>query len=146
GVNFLADTRRDDGSWPIDTNLSSWVTTLSILALSETGALPVEAIAAMREWLLRWQSTREHPFTHSAPGAWAWTPLSGGGPDADDTSGTLLALRRLGRPDARPLAAATAGVVWLMGVQNREGGCPTFGLGWSVHPFGRNIAEYSAIT
>ena len=53
----------------------------------------------MREWLLGQQSTREHPFTHAAPGAWAWTPLSGGVPDADDTSGALLALRRLGDPD-----------------------------------------------
>ena len=144
GVNFLVDTRRDDGSWPIDTNLSSWVTTLSILALDDTGALPLEAIAAMREWLLGWQTTREHPFTHAAPGAWAWTPLSGGVPDADDTSGTLLALRRLGSPDARTLAAATAGVGWLMGVQNRDGGVPTFCRGWGALPFDRSTPEITA--
>ena len=56
----------------------------------------------MREWLLRQQSTREHPFTHAAPGAWAWTPLSGGVPDADDTPGALVALasaRRAGVGD-----------------------------------------------
>src|SRR5262249_49075901 len=29
GIRFLVETRREDGSWPIDTNLSCWVTTLS---------------------------------------------------------------------------------------------------------------------
>jgi squalene-hopene/tetraprenyl-beta-curcumene cyclase len=144
GVRFLVDTRRTDGSWPIDTNLSSWVTTLSILALDDTGTLPTETKAVMREWLLSRQSTREHPFTHAAPGAWAWTPLSGGVPDADDTSGTLLALRRLGDPDARTLAAATAGVAWLMGVQNRDGGVPTFCRGWGALPFDRSTPEITA--
>ncbi|PYR39376.1 MAG: squalene--hopene cyclase [Acidobacteria bacterium] len=144
GVRFLVDTRRTDGSWPIDTNLSSWVTTLSILALDDTGTLPTESKAVMREWLLSRQSTREHPFTHAAPGAWAWTPLSGGVPDADDTSGTLLALRRLGDPDARTLAAATAGVAWLMGVQNRDGGVPTFCRGWGALPFDRSAPEITA--
>ena len=92
GVRFLVDSMRDDGSWPIDTNLATWVTTLSIGALADAGALPPDDAPAMRRWLLGQQSTREHPFTHAAPGAWAWTPLSGGVPDADDTSGALLAL------------------------------------------------------
>ena len=30
GVQFLVDSMRPDGSWPIDTNLATWVTTLSI--------------------------------------------------------------------------------------------------------------------
>ena len=34
GVRFLLDSQRDDGSWPIDTNLATWVTTLSINALA----------------------------------------------------------------------------------------------------------------
>ena len=33
GVEFLTESVRDDGSWPIDTNLATWVTTLSINAL-----------------------------------------------------------------------------------------------------------------
>ena len=28
GIGFLRDTVRQDGSWPIDTNLASWVTSL----------------------------------------------------------------------------------------------------------------------
>ena len=39
GVRFLIDSMREDGSWAIDTNLATWVTTLSIGALADAGAL-----------------------------------------------------------------------------------------------------------
>jgi squalene-hopene/tetraprenyl-beta-curcumene cyclase len=144
GTRFLTESMRDDGSWPIDTNLSTWVTTLSINALAGAGALPPDDRAAMREWLLRQQTTREHPFTHAAPGAWAWTPLSGGVPDADDTSGALVALRALGDPDPRSIAAAAAAARWLLGVQNQDGGMPTFCRGWGALPFDRSAPEITA--
>jgi squalene-hopene/tetraprenyl-beta-curcumene cyclase len=144
GVRFLVESMRDDGSWPIDTNLSTWVTSLSIDALAEAGALAPHLAPPMRRWLLDQQSTREHPFTHAAPGAWAWTPLSGGVPDADDTSGALIALRRLGDPDPHEIAAAAAGVRWLLGVQNRDGGVPTFCRGWGTLPFDRSTPEITA--
>lgn len=144
GVRFLRDSMRPDGSWPIDTNLSTWVTTLSIEALAGHAALSSSDRAGMRRWLMRQQSTREHPFTHAAPGAWAWTPLSGGVPDADDTSGALVALRQLGEPDAESIRAAAAGVRWLLGVQNRDGGVPTFCRGWGTLPFDRSTPEITA--
>ncbi len=144
GIRFLIDSMRDDGSWPIDTNLSTWVTTLSIDALAAAGALPREDAGAMREWLLAQQSRQEHPFTHAAPGAWAWTPLSGGVPDADDTSGALVALRWLGEPDVRTVSAAAAGIRWLLDVQNRDGGIPTFCRGWGALPFDRSTPEITA--
>jgi squalene-hopene/tetraprenyl-beta-curcumene cyclase len=144
GVRFLMDSMRPDGSWPIDTNLATWVTTLSIGALAGHGALSSSDQVAMRQWLMRQQSTREHAFTHAAPGAWAWTPLSGGVPDADDTSGALVALRQLGEPDAESIQAATAGVRWLLGVQNRDGGVPTFCRGWGTLPFDRSTPEITA--
>ena len=144
GVRFLVESMRDDGSWPIDTNLSTWVTTLSIAALAEAGELPSADAPSMRRWLIDQQSRREHPFTHAAPGAWAWTPLSGGVPDADDTSAALLALRRLGDPDAASIAAAAAGIRWLLGVQNRDGGIPTFCRGWGTLPFDRSTPEITA--
>jgi squalene-hopene/tetraprenyl-beta-curcumene cyclase len=144
GVRFLLDSMRSDGSWPIDTNLSTWVTTLSIGALTQAGALPRDERAGLRRWLLDQQSTSEHPFTHAAPGAWAWTPLSGGVPDADDTSGALLALHRLGDPDPEVLSAASAGIRWLIDVQNRDGGVPTFCRGWGTLPFDRSTPEITA--
>ncbi len=144
GVHFLIESMREDGSWPIDTNLATWVTTLSIGALAEAGAVAPQDIPSLRAWLIGQQSTREHPFTHAAPGAWAWTPLSGGVPDADDTSGALLALRQLGDPDVTSTAAAAAGVRWLLGVQNRDGGVPTFCRGWGALPFDRSTPEITA--
>jgi squalene-hopene/tetraprenyl-beta-curcumene cyclase len=144
GVRFLLDSMRADGSWPIDTNLSTWVTTLSIGALATADTLPIGECAGLRRWLLDQQSTAEHPFTHAAPGAWAWTPLSGGVPDADDTSGALLALHHLRDADADVLRAASAGLRWLVDVQNRDGGVPTFCRGWGTLPFDRSTPEITA--
>ncbi len=36
-LRFLVDTVRDDGCWPIDTDLATWVTTLSVGALAAAG-------------------------------------------------------------------------------------------------------------
>jgi squalene-hopene/tetraprenyl-beta-curcumene cyclase len=141
GVRFLVDSMRRDGSWPIDTNLATWVTTLSIDALAEAETVPASDMQSLRTWLLDQQSTREHPFTHAARGAWAWTPLSGGVPDSDDTAGALLALHRLGDIDAVTIAAAASGIRWLLGVQNRDGGIPTFCRGWGTLPFDRSTPE-----
>src|SRR5207247_6525961 len=35
GVEFLIASARADGSWPIDTNLATWVTTLAVNALAK---------------------------------------------------------------------------------------------------------------
>jgi squalene-hopene/tetraprenyl-beta-curcumene cyclase len=149
GVSFLKASVRADGSWPIDTNLATWVTTLSIKALSVPGSgepiLPPEARGRLREWLLGQQYRTVHPYTGAAPGGWAWTDLPGGVPDADDTAGALLALATLaGEPDAAAIEAATAGTRWLLGVQNRDGGIPTFCRGWGTLPFDRSTPELTA--
>lgn len=144
GVRFLAHSVRDDGSWPIDTNLATWVTTSSVSAIADAGAAPQLRSAEIREWLFGQQNAQEHPFTHAAPGGWAWTPLTGGVPDADDTAGALVALHRLDPADAIPLSAITAGVRWLLGVQNRDGGIPTFCRGWGALPFDRSTPEVTA--
>jgi squalene-hopene/tetraprenyl-beta-curcumene cyclase len=138
---FLHDSVRPDGSWPIDTDLASWVTTLSVKALRAERVGESWARDA-RNWLLCQQYSTWHPFTNSAPGGWAWTDLTGGVPDADDTSGALLALSRLGhKSDA---TAAQAGVRWLLTLQNRDGGMPTFCRGWGTLPFDRSTAEITA--
>jgi squalene-hopene/tetraprenyl-beta-curcumene cyclase len=63
-------------------------------------------------------------------------------PDADDTAGALLALRRLGRvPSSR---AAAAGVRWLLDLQNPDGGWPTFCRGWGRLPFDRSSPDLTA--
>ena len=95
GVAFLTASVREDGSWPIDTNLATWLTTLSINALGGAAFTPAER-RRLRRWLLDQQYAEVHPYTQSAPGGWAWTDLPGGVPDGDDTPGALLALAELG--------------------------------------------------
>jgi squalene-hopene/tetraprenyl-beta-curcumene cyclase len=141
-VQFLESAVRPDGSWPIDTNLSTWVTTLSINAISDAGEnMPDSAL--LRRWLLDQQYRETHPFTSAAPGGWGWTPLPGAVPDADDTSGALLALRNLG-VTAESSEAAKAGLSWLLDLQNGDGGWPTFCRGWGHLPFDRSSADISA--
>ncbi|NQV25712.1 MAG: squalene--hopene cyclase [Rhodopirellula sp.] len=181
-VAFLCDSVRPDGSWPIDTNLATWVTTLSINALQEH--VPDGLRPGLMKWLLDQQYKEVHPFTNAAPGGWAWTDLPGGVPDADDTPGAMLALSRLEQaprssgsssnkmpelrgacsslperdaPDAEtanPLQQGEEGtllaeplgngVEWLLNLQNRDGGFPTFCRGWGTLPFDRSSADITA--
>ena len=155
-VEFLLRTVRGDGSWPIDTNLATWATTLAVKALAiaptEDGKSDDQTLFDGQErvlnWLLRQQYREVHPFTNSPPGGWAWTDLSGGVPDADDTPAALLALAVLvpagERNDVR--AAAAAGVRWLLDLQNRDGGIPTFCRGWGALPFDRSSPDLTAHT
>lgn len=148
GVEFLIDSVREDGSWPIDTNLATWATTLSVNALAVDPSfcelLGEPKRVSIRDWLLDQQYLAEHPYTHARPGGWAWTDLPGGVPDADDTAGALLALRNLGLIDRRTRDAAEAGIRWLLDLQNRDGGIPTFCRGWGRLKFDRSAADITA--
>lgn len=147
-LKFLRQSIREDGSWPIDTNLATWLTTLAINGLAAgPGGLAVlqpEERAPLNDWLLAQQFREEHPYTHTAPGAWSWTNLPGAVPDADDTPGALLALHHLGDSSPRTLDAARRGVHWLLDLQNRDGGMPTFCRGWGHLPFDRSGADLTA--
>lgn len=148
GVQFLERSVLLDGSWPIDTDLATWVTTLSVNALSGNEdldqSLPADERQRLREWLLGQQYRVIHPYTRAAPGGWAWTDLPGGVPDADDTPGALLALHHLGSLDAAADEAAAAGIQWLLDLQNADGGMPTFCKGWGTLPFDRSGADLTA--
>ena len=144
-VAFLKTSMREDGSWPIDTNLATWGTTLSIKALD--GDLSRRQKQVLKQWLLGQQYKVIHPFTNAAPGGWAWTNLPGGVPDADDTAGTLVALWELceSNDERRVIEAeAKAGIKWLADLQNRDGGMPTFCRGWGTLPFDRSSPELAA--
>jgi len=147
GVKFLIDSVRDDGSWPIDTNLATWTTTLAVKALlPKNSDRSFDRAAAVRRWLLDQQYQTVHPYTAAEPGGWAWTDLPGGVPDADDTPGALLALRQLS--DAGSFGecrnAASRGLQWLSDLQNADGGIPTFCRGWGTLPFDRSSPDLSA--
>ena len=153
GVAFLTQSQRPDGSWPIDTNLATWLTTQSVAALAAGGRLaehldPRER-AAVRHWLLGQQWCRVHPYTGAAAGGWAWTDLPGGVPDADDTSGAVVALAQLETaevciPSAEVRQAVAAGLDWLAKLANRDGGLPTFCRGWGRLPFDTSCPDITA--
>ena len=142
GVDFLVRSARPDGSWAIDTNLATWLTTLAVNALGDD--LPPADAPPIRDWLLGQQYRAVHPYTNAAPGGWAWTDLPGGVPDADDTAGALLALRRLGPRDDATRQAAANGARWLVDLQNGDGGIPTFCKGWGTLPFDRSSPDITA--
>lgn len=140
-LDFLEHGQRPDGAWPIDTNLNTWTTSLAMRALG--ASCPDTWREQVRRYLLDSQQRGLHPFTHAAPGGWGWTNLSGAVPDADDTSAALLALRTLGDgPELQ--AAGQAGVAWLLSLQNRDGGMPTFCRGWTKLPFDRSCPDITA--
>lgn len=148
-VDFLTKSVREDGSWPIDSNLATWVTTLSINALASAGELEaLDDKESVLEWLLRQQYPERHPYTGADPGAWAWTDLPGGVPDADDTPGALLALHHLRSGydafDGADHSSIASGLRWLCHLQNRDGGIPTFCRGWGHLPFDRSGADLTA--
>jgi squalene-hopene/tetraprenyl-beta-curcumene cyclase len=138
-LEFLRDTVREDGSWPVDTNLSIWVTTNSLMALRQSGGVPPEIAEATGAWLRKQQLSHQHPFTNAAPGGWPWTHLPGGVPDADDTAAAVLEMVAAEDKDA-----AMAGVVWLTGLQNPDAGWPTFCQGRGRLPFDSSSPDITA--
>ena len=148
GADFLLRLARSDGSWPIDTDLATWVTTLSVntLAQAKQQILNKSEKKTIRKWLLAQQHHKVHPYTNAEPGGWAWTDGPGGVPDADDTPGALIALRNLGHIDADVRSAAEMGIKWLMGLQNSDGGIATFCRGWNKLPFDRSSPDLTSHT
>ncbi len=136
-IDFLKSSIRNDGSWPIDTNLSMWLTCLSVRALGE-------GTGQTQRYILDSQLKDVHPFTQATSGGWAWTDLSGGVPDADDTSAALIALRCFSEDDEESRSAAASGIEWLLDLQNRDGGMPTFCKGWGKLLFDRSCPDITA--
>lgn len=139
-AQFLHQTQREDGAWPIDTNLAGWVTSLSCRALGEM--LSKADCKALSDTIRQNATKQRHPFTGAAAGGWGWTNLSGSVPDGDDTSGALVALHTLLKGQYVPEVGA--GIDWLIKLQNRDGGMPTFCRGWGKLPFDRSTPDITA--
>jgi squalene-hopene/tetraprenyl-beta-curcumene cyclase len=203
GTEFIMNSVRPDGSWPIDTNLSIWVTTLSVNALAAAGDLnAIDRREQLLAWLLNQQTKDVHPYTGAAPGAWGWSHLPGSVPDCDDTPGAVLAHATLlwaTPPDTAELESADRAYTatrerflaesakgtntwstepseldetrkrasqirestfgrysrptrhaiiragnWILGLQNRDLGWPTFCHGWGKLPFDRSGSDLTA--
>jgi squalene-hopene/tetraprenyl-beta-curcumene cyclase len=142
GIGFLKKLQRADGSWPIDTDLSTWSTTLLMKAMDKQidEILTREQVEGLRSYLLDNQYQQPHLFNHADPGGWGWSSFSGSVPDADDTAGAILALNGL-KAGKEVHKAVLQGCFWLAGLQNRDGGIPTFCKGWGRLPFDRSCAD-----
>ncbi len=144
GIDFLRRTQRKDGSWPIDVDLSTWVTTLAVKSFRDELDTYIDQPSrqAITNHLLSLQNQSVHPFNGSDPGGWGWTSFSGSVPDGDDTPGAILALLILNKnPDNQVSTSVMAGCDWLMKLQNRDGGFPTFSRGWGKLPFDQSCAD-----
>ncbi len=153
GLRFIRESFRQEGSWPIDTNLATWVTTLSVNAVASDSNQDSESFLSQvdLDWVMKCQYKSVHPFTGSAPGGWGWSDLSGAVPDADDTPGALLALKKFHdfgglneEKKASLIEASANGVQWLLDLQNRDDGWPTFCRGWGRLPFDRSGSDITA--
>jgi squalene-hopene/tetraprenyl-beta-curcumene cyclase len=182
GLEFIENSTRPDGSWPIASNLSVRVTSLAVNALAAADELPnLEKRDRLRQWLLGQQFTTWQPFSGTKPGGWGWTDLPGSIPNSDDTAGAMLALSRLINlvPDEAPHPSPRAilrgtlqdggadldqvaelprladlswqyrpgiqnGLLWLLDLQNLDGGWPTFCRGWKKLAFDRSAADLTA--
>jgi squalene-hopene/tetraprenyl-beta-curcumene cyclase len=131
---------------------SPWLETardsrLDVQSLSvDTDALDENCV----DWLLDAQTTELSSNTGAKAGGWAWTDLPGGTPEAVDTAGALLALARW--RDRHPQLkrnrlelSARRGVEWLLDLQNRDGGWPTFCRGWSMLTYDRSASDVTAL-
>ena len=143
GLSFLRKLQRPDGSWPIDTDLSTWVTTSSVKALgpqmSEIFSETENAVLITHLKSIQYKYI--HPFNLAQPGGWGWTSFSGSVPDVDDTAGAILALLELYREKDDANEAIINGCRWLTTLQNKDGGFPTFCKGWSRLPFDSSSAD-----
>ena len=137
-AQFLIDTVRADGSWSIDTDLACWVTSLAAKALGDDIEDKEQLAATIRKNAF----TYRHNFTGAQAGGWGWSDLPGAVPDADDTSGALVALYHL--TNGEYCDEVGGGIEWLMALQNNDGGMPTFCKGWGKLPFDRSCGDISA--
>jgi squalene-hopene/tetraprenyl-beta-curcumene cyclase len=144
GLDFLLDTVRPDGSWPLAVDLATRNTTRAINALAAADEELGEP--AGLDWLL---SCQHRQPGDDAAGGWSWTDLAGTVVTIDDTAGALLALAAWSKSDVdarqhRIHAAALAAIRWLVETQNNDGSWPTFYSAPGSSAFGRGGPDITA--
>ena len=133
-IDRLADLEIEDhDSMRLQPCLSAvWDTAVAMVAVEEAGAPRNHpALIDAARWLLDrqilgagdWQMTTPD----IRPGGWAFELRNDFYPDIDDTAFVLMALRQVAYPDqARMDRAIEAGLAWLLGMQNDDGGWGAF--------------------
>jgi squalene-hopene/tetraprenyl-beta-curcumene cyclase len=142
GIRFLKATQREDGGWPIDVDLSIWVTSLAVKSFRSClpGFLNSDLQDKIADHFKLNQNDKVHPFNGTRPGGWGWTNHPGAVPDGDDTPGAILALMQL-QPKMMVKKEILAACNWLVFLQNKDGGFPTFSRGWGKLPFDQSCSD-----
>ena len=145
GVEFLVSAARTDATWPIDGGHAVEATAQVLAVLGRVGE-PWE-MSASREWLLAAQHQDPHPLTDAPAGGWSSTSTKTAAPNTTATAAAVSALAQLGRtapPVFQPALASAAqqGLLWLLDMQNPDGGWPTFTRAESEAP---GVLERSAV-
>src|SRR5207245_3627305 len=85
GARFLVNSVREDGSWPIDTNLATWVSTLATNALHTDPdfRFSENERAKLRDWLLDQEHRGRQPNPAAVPAAGAPTDQQAGAQDEE---------------------------------------------------------------
>lgn len=113
-----------------------WDTALMLIGLADAGAsTESEVMSRGVDWLLAREIRRPGDWSLAnpklAPGGWCFEYRNGFYPDTDDTSMVLMALARCAPRIAQGLQPAGSeatqrALVWLLGMQNRDGGWAAF--------------------
>jgi squalene-hopene/tetraprenyl-beta-curcumene cyclase len=100
-------------------------------------------------WLLDRQHAGASPVTEVPAGGWSWSDSPGALPSTTATAAALLALvhwrRRFAQLHIERIdRAAELGIAWLLGLQNDDGGWPTFYRDGSATPFDASATDTTA--
>ncbi|MFD7030218.1 prenyltransferase/squalene oxidase repeat-containing protein [Streptomyces sp. NPDC059917] len=121
GVDLLVATQSADGGFSVAESFDTWVTSIVATALTEAGT-GREALARTATWLAERQA---------ADGGWSYTPQA----TQTDMDTTYTAMVFLDEHDpARRAPQLAAGHSYVRGLQNTDGGWPTYRRGAPSEP------------
>jgi sporulenol synthase len=113
------------------TTAAVWNTSLISYALQKAGVPSTDSvIEKANKYLLERQQTKYGDWAiHNPgifPGGWGFSAINTMNPDVDDTTASLRAISQLVKKDTRIHQAWDKGVLWVLSMQNNDGGWPAF--------------------
>ena len=113
------------------TTATVWNTSLISFSLQKAGVPSTDPlIEKANEYLLGQQQTEYGDWAiHNPgvlPGGWGFSAINTMNPDIDDSTASLRGISQLVEKDSRFHQAWDRGILWVMSMQNRDGGWPAF--------------------
>ncbi|WP_077213223.1 squalene--hopene cyclase [Bacillus dakarensis] len=113
------------------TSAAVWNTSLINTALQEAGVTPDDSmIKKANGYLLKRQHSLYGDWAinnpHDFPGGWGFSDINTFNPDVDDTTASLRSLSRMVPSHSAYRQAWERGVLWVLSMQNDDGGWPAF--------------------